>query len=369
MANFPTRCNQCVTRDPRSEVEASGFEVKSGSECEKEGVEERDWNFVAVSGQSYDRPSKTLVHSDEASSRTGWLARLVFELDARLRRRLGLIEYTSDPDCIFRIELRRLDHPITLSDGTELLPGEEIVQLHFWNERMPRYDGAGANFQWARQFSRLFGHSFRELSSFLSRHDLKAVRGVRADVALGTSSIWIRFSDSVIITASGRCETPCRSQPARISIASARTFSSACSSWRTIAEHSAWTACGGAGPMCSCRAPSSMNVSVTGERRYDDWRGDGCRVPGAFDRRLSLRARRSGDDAVLRATRPAIASQVDPVTILKPLCGDEPHLYERLRSFCTQDFPAPVQVVLGVQISRTRRLDPQSGWPRHSRIG
>jgi hypothetical protein len=184
--------------DARWQVEASGFEVKSGSECEKEGVEERDWNFVAVSGQSYDRPSKTLVHSDEASSRTGWLARLVFELDARLRRRLGLIEYTSDPDCIFRIELRRLDHPITLSDGTELLPGEEIVQLHFWNERIPRYDGAGANFQWARQFSRLLGHSLRELSSFLSRHDLKAVRGVRADVALGTSEHMdqvLRFCD------------------------------------------------------------------------------------------------------------------------------------------------------------------------------
>ena len=40
-----------------------------------------------------------------------------------------------------------------------------------------------------------------------------------------------------------------------------------------------------------------------------------------------------------------------PVTILKPLCGDEPLLYERLRSFCTQDYPAPVQVVLGVQSS------------------
>jgi hypothetical protein len=36
-----------------------------------------------------------------------------------------------------RIELRRLDHAITLSDGTELLPGEEIVQLHFWNESVP----------------------------------------------------------------------------------------------------------------------------------------------------------------------------------------------------------------------------------------
>ncbi|HEX2431403.1 MAG TPA: bacteriohopanetetrol glucosamine biosynthesis glycosyltransferase HpnI [Aestuariivirgaceae bacterium] len=55
---------------------------------------------------------------------------------------------------------------------------------------------------------------------------------------------------------------------------------------------------------------------------------------------------------------PPLPSQVDPVTILKPLCGDEPHLYERLRSFCTQDFPAPVQVVLGVQDLEDPALGP-----------
>ncbi len=35
------------------------------------------------------------------------------------------------------------------------------------------------------------------------------------------------------------------------------------------------------------------------------------------------------------------------VTVLKPLCGDEPNLYENLRSFCTQRYPK-FQVVFGV---------------------
>ena len=35
------------------------------------------------------------------------------------------------------------------------------------------------------------------------------------------------------------------------------------------------------------------------------------------------------------------------VTILKPLHGPEPHLFERLASFCNQDYPAPIQLVFG----------------------
>jgi ceramide glucosyltransferase len=37
------------------------------------------------------------------------------------------------------------------------------------------------------------------------------------------------------------------------------------------------------------------------------------------------------------------------VTILKPLHGEEPGLFDNLASFCTQDYPGPVQIVLGVQ--------------------
>ena len=37
-----------------------------------------------------------------------------------------------------------------------------------------------------------------------------------------------------------------------------------------------------------------------------------------------------------------------PVTLLKPLCGAEPGLYENLRSFCLQDYPH-YQIVFGVQ--------------------
>lgn len=54
--------------------------------------------------------------------------------------------------------------------------------------------------------------------------------------------------------------------------------------------------------------------------------------------------------AVGSRRRPAAAT-VRPVSVLKPLCGTEPRLYENLRSFCTQSHPR-FQVVCGVRDPR-----------------
>jgi ceramide glucosyltransferase len=43
------------------------------------------------------------------------------------------------------------------------------------------------------------------------------------------------------------------------------------------------------------------------------------------------------------------AAAAPAVTILKPLNGAEPGLFENLASFCIQDYPAPVQMIFGVQ--------------------
>jgi ceramide glucosyltransferase len=61
------------------------------------------------------------------------------------------------------------------------------------------------------------------------------------------------------------------------------------------------------------------------------------------------------------------AGGLPAVTILKPLHGGEPGLFENLASFCTQDYPGRIQVVFGVQdpddaaiaiVERLRELAP-----------
>lgn len=45
---------------------------------------------------------------------------------------------------------------------------------------------------------------------------------------------------------------------------------------------------------------------------------------------------------------PSIRGDRPPITVLKPVCGLEPQLYENLRSFCEQDYPE-FQVLFGVR--------------------
>jgi ceramide glucosyltransferase len=47
--------------------------------------------------------------------------------------------------------------------------------------------------------------------------------------------------------------------------------------------------------------------------------------------------------------RPVLSASPEAISLLKPLHGAEAGLYENLESFCDQDYPAPVQIICGVQ--------------------
>ncbi len=116
------------------------------------------------------------------------LASLVTAIDDRLRLRLGVIEYTQSPDCLFRIQPARSEYALTLRDGTEVQAGDPIIHLHVWNEQFPPFPSSGPTLAWARRVNRAFKQSLCELSDFLnSRQDFHDVIAICGDLSLEPS--------------------------------------------------------------------------------------------------------------------------------------------------------------------------------------
>jgi hypothetical protein len=107
------------------------------------------------------------------------VAALVRRVDAALRRRYGIREFTDDPMCILRLSRERAWRGLLLSDGTPIDPGEPVGELHFWSEQMPAFPHDGPNLGWAAETYRQLRRSFALLAAALGRDpswlDLKAV--------------------------------------------------------------------------------------------------------------------------------------------------------------------------------------------------
>lgn len=116
-----------------------------------------------------------------------WLAGIIFALDTRLRRGHEILEYSTHPSCIFRLEIGRSRRALALRDGTRLQLGQRIAQLHFWNEHIPPMPQNGATIRWARRMQQSIAISLRELARFLSsRPDLRDISVICGDVPSGT---------------------------------------------------------------------------------------------------------------------------------------------------------------------------------------
>jgi len=119
-------------------------------------------------------------------TRLGAITRSVISrFDCFLRRLYGIYEFTREDGCIFRIAFCKNDRDLTLSDGTKILKGETIGELHFWNEHMPPMPDDGPDLAWGLQFYRLMRGSLAELARYIeSTPEWKGVRAFRGETAV-----------------------------------------------------------------------------------------------------------------------------------------------------------------------------------------
>ncbi|WP_322798238.1 YkoP family protein [Thermoflexus sp.] len=105
----------------------------------------------------------------------------VHQLDPVLRRVHRVWEFTEDPQCVLRVALSFSNQDLQLSDGTQIRRGDRIVELHLWNERIPRMPPEGPDLAWSLQFYRRLLASLRLVARWMEHHpeagQARALRG------------------------------------------------------------------------------------------------------------------------------------------------------------------------------------------------
>lgn len=123
------------------------------------------------------RESKPLAKA--GSGRSDPVAVLARRLDAFLRHRYGILEFSEEPMCILRLSRERAGRRLSLSDGTTISRGEPVGELHFWSEHMPTFARYGPDLAWAvetyRRLKMSFGLLAAALDSDQTWRDLRAV--------------------------------------------------------------------------------------------------------------------------------------------------------------------------------------------------
>jgi hypothetical protein len=105
---------------------------------------------------------------------------LVCGLDAWVRRSQGFVEFSDNPTCMLRVAPCTAETELRLSDGVVVARGAPILDLHFWNERLPQAaDSHGLG--WGRRFGHQLLRSLGDLAVALERDprlaDAVAIRG------------------------------------------------------------------------------------------------------------------------------------------------------------------------------------------------
>ncbi|HVW00688.1 MAG TPA: bacteriohopanetetrol glucosamine biosynthesis glycosyltransferase HpnI, partial [Planctomycetaceae bacterium] len=128
-----------------------------------------------------------------ASEVPAWWRRLgmagVKGIDSLLRLVLGVHEYSRDADCLFRVSLAHAHHDTDLKDGTHLQHGDELIELHYWNDHLPPIPHGGPDLAWGMTFHRGVVHSLEQLADYVQHEPrYQGVKAVHADFVVASAN-------------------------------------------------------------------------------------------------------------------------------------------------------------------------------------
>lgn len=106
-------------------------------------------------------------------------------IDLVLQRHYHIFAFTDDPTCILKIAPTVGARDVLLGDGTRVARGEPILELHFWNERLPALPRGGATLEWGIDLAQHARYSLRLLATFLAREPrFDSIRALHSELGL-----------------------------------------------------------------------------------------------------------------------------------------------------------------------------------------
>lgn len=105
------------------------------------------------------------------------LRSLIRRFDSFQRRRLGVTEFCDATECVLRVRATGAPHALELGD-ISVATSEPVIELHLWNEHLPRVPADGPDLGWALGMQRRFVGSLRLLARHMEANPASA--GARA---------------------------------------------------------------------------------------------------------------------------------------------------------------------------------------------
>jgi hypothetical protein len=106
------------------------------------------------------------------------MRRLFLFIDETLRRRQQIEEFCDDADCVLRIKRCRAPRSLPVERGA--IPADaEVLELHLWNEHVPRRSASVSSLAWAAKGQRALVGSLAKLARHVEQRDeLRNVTGI-----------------------------------------------------------------------------------------------------------------------------------------------------------------------------------------------
>lgn len=95
---------------------------------------------------------------------------IIQRIDEHLRLKAGVFEFCDDRQCFFRLGVHDLDRDVMVPDGV-IQTGSRVLEIHMWNERLPKMPAEGFDFAWAADGARRTLYSFRAAAAYLREHE------------------------------------------------------------------------------------------------------------------------------------------------------------------------------------------------------